>query len=459
MSVLHERYVLVLYNSTSIINLLIMNLKKSLLLGTLALCFISLTSHAQTKMTAEEAAVKIANRILNSTTYEFKNAKTGEIYKSVKGLPVSLDIKVVSKYNQWHYTNGVTNIALMDLATKLGDKKYEKYVQKNMNFVFNDGNLDFFRKQYDQAFKEGGWNAIRDLSWHMIFRAKRLDDNGPMGASLIELQMRYPNKSFLNYINETADHLNFAEPRLVDGTIARLWPHVNTIWADDAFMAISFLARMGKLTGDQKYFDDAANQVLNYTRYLWCPEKQIYYHCYHTDNKEHGAAHWSRANGWVFMAQADLLSMLPKDHPLRDELIKNFRQQASGIARYQGKNGLWHQLLDKEDSYEEITGTAMFVFGIARGVKEGWLHPDFIYVAEQGLKGMMTLISDAGDVKGICVGTGIMPSIAYYYNRPTQENDPMGEGPVLRALIEMMDAPKYTEIKAEQQYDKIVLKK
>lgn len=42
--------------------------------------------------------------------------------------------------------------------------------------------------------------------------------------------------------------------------------------------------------------------------------------------------------------------------------------QASGVARYQGKNGLWHQLLDKEDSYEEITGSSMFVFGIAKGV-------------------------------------------------------------------------------------------
>ncbi len=322
-----------------------------------------------------------------------------------------------------------------------------------------EGNLEFFRKQYDQAFKDGGWEAIRKLSWHMIFRAKRLDDNGPMGASLIELQLKYPHKSFLNYITETASHLNYAEPRLVDGTIARIWPHENTIWADDAFMAISFLSRMGKLTGDSKYYDDAANQVLNYTRYLWCPEKSIYYHCYHTDNKEHGVAHWSRANGWVFMAQADLLAVLPKEHPLREELLRNFRQQASGVARYQGKNGLWHQLLDKEDSYEEITGTAMFVFGIAKGVKEGWLHPDFIYVAEQGLKGMMRLISDQGDVKGICVGTGIMPSLAYYYNRPVQENDPMGEGPVLRALVEMIDAPKYNEIKAEEQYDKIVMKK
>ncbi len=50
-----------------------------------------------------------------------------------------------------------------------------------MNFVFNEGNLDFFRKQYDEAFKRDGWNAVRKLSWHMIFRGKRLDDNGPMG--------------------------------------------------------------------------------------------------------------------------------------------------------------------------------------------------------------------------------------------------------------------------------------
>ncbi len=434
-----------------------MNKKKAYLLSALLLATASLT--AQTKMSAREAAVKIADRIVASTTYEFKNTKTGETYTNLKEVPFSMDVKVNCKYNNWHYTNGVTNIALMELGDKLGDKKYEQYVLRNMNFVFNEGNLEFFKKQYDKAMKDGGWNAVRKLSWHMIFRGKRLDDNGPMGASLIELQMKYPNAAFLQYINETSDHLCYAEPRLVDGTIARIWPHVNTIWADDAFMAISFLSRMGQFTGDNRYFDDAANQVLNYTKYLWCPEKNIYYHCYHTDNKEHGVAHWSRANGWVFMAQADLLSRMPKEHPMRQAVIENFRQQASGVARYQGKDGLWHQLLDKEDSYEEITGTAMFVFGIARGVKEGWLHPDFIYVAEQGLKGMMKKITDNGDVTAICVGTGIMPSVSYYYNRPTQTNDPMGEGPVLRALVEMMDAPKYTEIKAEQQYDKIRIKK
>ena len=414
---------------------------------------------AQTTLSAGAAAAAIADRVLSETPYTFVNAKTKETFTNLKNVPVSTDVKIVSEYNEWHYTNGVLCLAMLELADKLKDKKYEDYVHKNMSFVFNEGNLEFFEKQYNQVFAQEGWRGVRRLSWHMIFRNKRLDDNGPMGAALIELQMRRPSEAFLKYINTTAEHLLYAEPRLADGTIARIWPHENTIWADDLFMGVSFLCRMGKLTGDVRYFDDAANQVLSYTKYLWCPEKRLYYHCYHTDNGEHGVAHWSRANGWVAMAQADLLAAMPKNHPKREAVIKNLQQQVSGVARYQGKNGLWHQLLDKTDSYEEVTGTAMFVFAIARGVREGWLHKDFIHVAWQGLSGMMTKISDKGDVTAICVGTGIMPSLKFYYDRPTQQNAPMGEGPVLRALVEMSDAARYTEVGADEQYDKIQVRK
>lgn len=427
------------------------------IVGTLLLS--SLSMSAQTKLSPSESALKIADRIVAGTPYTFVNSKTGEEYKTVKKLPVNTDVKVSSKYNDWHYTNGVLSLAMLELAEQSGDKKYENYVRKNMDFVFNEGNYEFFQKQFDQVKAAEGWNGVRRLSWHMIHRNKRLDDNGPMGAGLIELQQKHPNKNYLEYINTTAEHLNYAEPRLPDGTIARIWPHDKTIWADDAFMAVSFLCRMGKLTGEDRYFTDAANQIINYTKYLWSPEMNLYYHCYHSDNNEHGVAFWSRANGWVFMATADLLTVMPKNHPLRQAVVDNFKMQASGVARYQGKNGLWHQVLDKTDSYEEITGTAMFTFGMARGVRHGWLHPDFIYVAEQGLKGINKFLTDEGDVTTICVGTGIMPSLAYYYNRPTQENDPMGEGPVLRALIEMTYAKKYTEVGADSQYDKIVVVK
>ncbi|MCD8167652.1 MAG: glycoside hydrolase family 88 protein [Bacteroides sp.] len=419
----------------------------------------SASAYAQATLEPAALATSVANRILKETPYTFKNTQTGETYTHLKGIPVTREIKVSNQYNDWHYTNGVLNIALLELADLTGNSTYEEYVFKNMDFVFDPDNLGFFEKQYQQVFKEEGWRGIRRLSWHMIFRNKRLDDNGPMGASLIELEMRRPTPAYIDYINNTAEHLLYAEPRLPDGTIARIWPHENTIWADDLFMALSFLCRIGKMTGDTRYFNDAANQVLNYHTYLWHPEKELYYHCYHTDVKEYGVAHWSRANGWMLMAQADLLTMMPEDHPMREAVLANFNRQIIGVLKYQGKNGLWHQILDKTDSYEKITGTAMFVFAIARGVRMGWIHKDYIYAAQAGLKGMMTKMSDEGDVTAICVGTGIMPSLTFYYNRPIQQNAPMGEGPVLRALVEMSQAKPYSEVNADDQYDKIRINK
>ena len=217
------------------------------------LCSTSLI--AQTNEKARETAVMIADRILKSTTYDFVDKKSGKTYTSLKNVPLNKNVKVQSKYLDWHYTNGVTNIALMELGDKLGTSKYENYVLKNMNFIFDDANQDYFHRLYDQTLEQEGWRAVNHVNWHMIYRNKRLDDNGPMGASLIVLNRRHPKQAFQKYIDQTDHHLMVSEPRLADGTIARLWPHVNTIWADDAFMALSFLVRMGEATGDAKYFD------------------------------------------------------------------------------------------------------------------------------------------------------------------------------------------------------------
>ena len=77
------------------------------------------TIPAQTKLSAKETALQIAERIISSTTYKFENKKTAEVFTTVKDLPLSADVQVQSVYNQWHYTNGVTNIALMELGDTL----------------------------------------------------------------------------------------------------------------------------------------------------------------------------------------------------------------------------------------------------------------------------------------------------------------------------------------------------
>lgn len=423
----------------------------------LLLCLpFTLLAQSKTSTPTETVLRNIADRIVTSTTYKFINPETKQTYTTTKKLPTSNKVRVESQYNDWHYTNGVLNIAMLELAQETNDKKYQNFVHKNFDFVFNQGNLDYFQKRYKEALKEeNGLRRVRDVSWYMYFRGLRLDDNGPMGASLIEVYQQQPKKEYKQYIDGVAHHLMQQEPRLPDNTIARLWPHEMTIWADDLFMSVSFLARMGKLSGDAKYFDDAAHQVIQFDKYLWDDAKKIYYHCYHSDTDEHGVAYWARANGWMFMAQADLLSVLPQNHSKRNELLQIFRRQADGIARYQAASGLWHNLIDKQDSYEEVSATAMYVFGMATGVKKGWLPVDYGYVAEQGWNGIVKYIGTEGNVTGVCTGTGIMPSLTFYYKRPTDINTPMGEGPVLRAGVAMMDLPKYVDPQAELKYQDI----
>jgi rhamnogalacturonyl hydrolase YesR len=413
----------------------------------------SLPARAQHRPQVAPVLEKIAHRMMAQTSYEFVNIGTKATYDNLKGVPFSLDMRVKSRYNDWHYTNGVLDIAMMELSAALGDPAYRNYAKKNMDFAFNPDNLDYFKRQYDTVLhRPDGLDKVSHLSWCMFFRMIRLDDYGTMAASLVDLYRSDKNPAFKRYIDKAARTLLYAEPRLKDGTIARYFPHQMTIWADDLYMSVSLLARMGALTGNKKYFDDAIHQVLRFHHYLWDSTRHLYYHCYYTDSRHNGVAYWGRCNGWVMMAQADLLSALPQNYPGRPKLLRLYRQEAEGIARYQSASGLWHQLLDKTDSYLETSCSAIFTFCLARGVNRGWLEPDFAQVAFEGWKGLQTKITDQGDVTGICPGTGIAPSTVAYYNRPQRTDLAMGEGPLLRAGVEMMKLKPYRPEPAYKTY-------
>ena len=137
------------------------------------------------------------------------------------------------------------------------------------------------------------------------------------------------------------------------------------------------------------------------------------------------------------MAQVELLENLPENHPMRDSLLTIFRNEVEGLCRYQSENGLWHQLLDKTDSYLETSGSSMFVYGIAKGINEGWIDKVYTNAAINGWKGLSKMITEKGDVKNICIGTGTSTSLSYYYHRPVELNDLHGLGSVIMAAVEV----------------------
>lgn len=375
-----------------------------------------------------EVLKSLTERILENGPYQIGNIRTGEKFDDAEGLPVDKEIYFISPYVRWHYMNGVLNLAMLKFGRFTGDHRIRSFPAKNYSYFFD--HVPYFRRFYDaQIYSPGA---------ALFFKMELLDHCGAMGAGLIEVYEKEKRADYLEYIEKAAHFILEKECRLEDGTLARLFPHEKSIWLDDLYMSVPFLARMGKLTGDWKYFDFAAAQVIGFTKYLYDEKSELYFHCYYDDLKENGVAHWGRANGWSIMAQCDLLEFLPENHPSRDTLLRIYRRQVLGYSRYQSATGMWHQLVDKNDSYPETSCTAMFTYGVAKGVNEGWLDGRYATIALKGWEGIKSMITPDGQVGGICVGTGIQDDLGYYYRRPVEMNDNHGLGALIMAGTEVL---------------------
>jgi rhamnogalacturonyl hydrolase YesR len=273
---------------------------------------------------------------------------------------------------------------------------------------------------------------------HLLSPAS-LDDCGAIGASLIQARRAGVGPDLTPVIDRIADYISHKQLRLEDGTLARSGPFRNSVWADDAYMSVPFLSQMGALTGDSRYFDDAATQLLDFAHYLYIPSAGLFTHHWNTANPDDQPRYcWGRANGWVTLAMADLLDVLPEDHPRRDRILRLFRANAQALASAQAGDGLWHQMLDRTDTYTETSCSAMFVYALAHGVNRGWLDAGaYGPVAQAGWDGLTTRIDAEGHVTGTCIGTGYGDDYVFYYHRPAAD-DIHGYGPVLLAGSEMI---------------------
>ena len=393
--------------------------------------FIMFSATAQT-INTEEVLRRVADHVIANTSFQFVNAKTGEKYNSTKGLSNPADIHTDSKYNRWEYVNGVLTVGMIQTAEVLNDKKYSDYSVKNFDFIFS--NVGLFEDLYKNKTPRSEYTAY--------FRMGSLDDVGAMAAGLCDVDALSHQAAYRAYLDKAANYISKGQLRLPDGTLSRPEPRYMTLWADDMYMSIPFLARMGKMTGDAKYFDDCIKQVENFNKYLYDPATGLYFHNYYSDVNMNGVAHWGRCNGWIALATVQLLNNLPANHPKRQELINYLLRQIVGYSRYQDQTGLWHQLLDKPDSYLEASVTAMFTYAIAKAVNEGWINKTYINIARQGWKGLAAKITPDGNMPDVCIGTGIEDDIKFYYTRPAALNDTHGLGAFLMAGSEMLRAER-----------------
>ena len=341
-------------------------------------------------------------------------------------------------FADWNYPNGILMMALLNLSKETGDKSYHAFVTKYCSFIA--ANLPLFKKQY---FRD---HDLR-TSYYRIFRKSMLDDAGAPTLPFVELSLQDKIHNYDSLIIEMADYVLNGQSRLTDGTYCRPEPEKWTIWADDLFMSIPLLVRTGKLTKLNKYFNEAANQIINFNKYLFDPDKKLYKHGWFSSTNEKSAIYWGRANGWVLWAESDALGYLPKDNIYYYEVERIFIDHINGILTCQDRSGMWHQVLNDKSSFEETSCTAMFIVALSKGITNGILNRNLSVNVFKAWGSLQTKISSEGIVKDISCGTEIKNNVKYYEERKTYDNDPRGLGAIIEAGIEVAKLENYLKLK------------
>lgn len=332
------------------------------------------------------------------------------------------------------YEWGVTYSGMLEVAKATGDKNYYAYVDDRFKFLSEVA--PHFRKLMNDY-------GVIDPQMKQMLTPHALDDAGAMCASMIKLQQDNPDYNLRGIIDNYINYIMYSEYRLSDGTFARNRPQRNTLWLDDMYMSIPAIVQMGKLTGEAKYYNEAAKQIKQFSERMFVKEKGLYMHGWVESMTDHPAFFWGRANGWAILTMTEVLDVLPANHPDRQKILEQLRAHIKGITSYQSGEGFWHQLLDRNDSYLETSATAIYVYCIARAINKGWIDPvAYGPVAQLGWHAVSTKVNQQGQVEGVCVGTGMAFDPAFYYYRPVNVYAAHGYGPVLLAGAEMINLLK-----------------
>ena len=214
------------------------------------------------------------------------------------------------------------------------------------------------------------------------------------------------------------------EPERLRKTISCMDMLLNTpqngdwTWIDAIQMGMPVLTKMGRLTGDDRYFEKAwamyrssrdEQGLYNEKEGLWWRDSD-FLPPYKEPNGED--CYWSRGNGWVVAALVRVLSDIPENEPHRKTYIKDLKSMCDALKACQRQDGFWNVSLHDPDNFggRELTGTALFVYGMAWGVNNGILDAD-TYVPVIG-KAWNAMVKDAvheNGFLGYVQGTGKEP--------------------------------------------------
>lgn len=317
--------------------------------------------------------------------------------------------KRVYEANIW--TRGIYFEGLMALHSIFPDNKYYDYA-----------------REWADKFK---WGMRRDQTF------TRNADNYCCAQTYIDLYRLCPEPHMLTKTKACMNML-INTPQVDDWT-----------WIDAIQMGMPVLAKMYKETGDTRYNKKAwemyswsrntlAGGLYNQKEGLWWRDADFVPPYKEPNGKN---CYWSRGNGWVVAALVKVIDEIPADDPYRPTYEADLKAMCEALAKCQREDGFWNVSLHDESNFggKETSGTALFVYGMAWGIRNGLLDRDkYLPIVAKAWNAILNEAIHPDGYIGYVQGTGKEPKdgqpVAY---DSIPDFDDFGTGCVLLAGSEV----------------------
>ena len=339
----------------------------------------------------------------------------------------------------WSYYNGVVMEGLYDTYEARPDEgaEYKKYVLEYLNamLVTDENGVHHLNRSLAGYVDHHGADCYKTAALVM----KAFDENPAYAEVMAEL---YRDLTDPKHVNSKGDVIveKYTEEALGEN-YWHCWaggqPPKYKVWLDGIYMLQPFLAHYAAKIGDTKQLA-IINESLNWVADVMLAPNGMYYHACNS-REDVCAYHWTRAMGWYAMAMVDVMEVLPECYiEERKAALKLF---ADGMLKYQDESGLWANLADQpvtETNRLEVSGTAMMIYMLLKGVRKSWLNESYREPAIKAFNAIVNTKLHDNILEDIYLKASANNTNNYEIPEYYLPDEGKGSGPFIMAYSEML---------------------
>lgn len=339
----------------------------------------------------------------------------------------------------WSYYNGVVMEGLYDTYEARPDEgaEYKNYVLEYLNamLVTDENGVHHLNRSLAGYVDHHGADCYKTAALVM----KAFDENPAYAEVMAEL---YRDLTDPKHVNSKGDVIveKYTEEALGEN-YWHCWaggqPPKYKVWLDGIYMLQPFLAHYAAKIGDKKQLA-IINERLNWVADVMLAPNGMYYHACNS-REDVCAYHWTRAMGWYAMAMVDVMEVLPECYlEERKAALKLF---ADGMLKYQDESGLWANLADQpvtKTNRLEVSGTAMMIYMLLKGVRKGWLNESYREPAIKAFNAIVNTKLHDNILEDIYLKASANNTNNYEIPEYYLPDEGKGSGPFIMAYSEML---------------------